>query len=301
MLVAGVDENGLGPGLGPLVVTAVLMELSVERESRLRLDRHRLPAGVGDSKQVFRRTPASYADGESAALAMLASAGHAAPDLVATLDRVTRAADLRGGCDAGLGLHVAATELPLWGGDPSPVTKSLTKARIRIVDIACRVLLPAGFNSVRTRPGGKLALDYQLFEEALALLSPRPELALLGKIGGTRFYGPWLGASRRLFGVDPLAEKPAESRYRMLFDGEPLEMRFVRDGDATYLPIAAASVIGKYLREAMMLCLNRALGFDAAIPHASGYWSDPKTREAIDRFDERLATSIPRSSFLRNG
>ena len=29
-----------------------------------------------------------------------------------------------------------------------------------------------------------------------------------------------------------------------------------------FLPIAAASVVGKYVREATMLCLNRALGFD---------------------------------------
>ena len=75
----------------------------------------------------------------------------------------------------------------------------------------------------------------------------------------------------------------------------------MRKGDATYAPIALASLVGKYVREASMLCLNRALGFGGAVPHASGYWSDPKTHEAIARFDERFAGRVPRDAFLRNG
>lgn len=304
MLVAGVDENGLGPGLGPLVVTAIVLDVPDSGESALRLDGHALPRSVADSKLVFKRTVRSYAAGESVALALARALEGASQALhvSAFLSAVTR-----GGCVAasdGAGppeLHHAAIPMPLWGGDPAPIESALASAGIRVVDLACRVLFPAEFNSVRTTPGGKLALNYRVFEEALALLGTCPSLALLGKIGGTRFYRPWLDASVRLREVETLGEEPAESRYRARFGGGPVELRFVRDGDATYLPIAAASLVGKYVREASMLCLNRALGFLDPIPHASGYWSDPKTQLAIERFEERYAATVPRTAFLRDG
>jgi ribonuclease HII len=301
MLVAGVDENGLGPGLGPLIVTAVVMEVRGSEEKTLRLDGKKLPPGIADSKMVFRRSPISYSAGEAAALATLASAGRDAQDLTALLTRVTRNADLGGNVEGGRILHVAPLALPVWGGNVGLIATALAAAGVHVLDVACRVLLPAAFNAARMERGGKLALDYLLFEEALCLLEPRPALTLLGKIGGTRRYRPWLDTSTRFTDVETLHEEAAESRYQVRFDGRPTELRFTRDGDATYLPIAVASVVGKYLREAIMLCLNRALGFDGTIPHASGYWSDPKTQEAIDRFDERLADSIPRGAFLRDG
>lgn len=303
MLVAGVDENGLGPGLGPLVVTAIVLDVPDSGEVALRLDGHALPPSVADSKVVFKRTVRSYAAGEAVALALARAldSASAASHVSAFLAAVTR-----GGCglaaDGGPAeLHHAEIPMPLWGGDPAPIAAALADAGIRVVDLACRVLLPAEFNSVRTGPGGKLALNYRVFEEALALLGARPPLALLGKIGGTRFYRPWLDASPRLSDVETVGEEPAESRYRTRFGGAPVELRFVRDGDSTYLPIAAASLVGKYVREASMLCLNRALGFLDPIPHASGYWSDPKTRRAIERFEQRFSATVPRAAFLRDG
>lgn len=303
MLVVGVDENGLGPGLGPLVVTAIVLEVPDVGEDALRLDRHGLPASVADSKLVFKRTVRSYATGEAVALALAgallaACEGRHVSGFLAALTRGACALAREG---APPELHHAELPVPIWGGDPAPIEAALAAAGIRVVDVACRVLFPAEFNCARTGPGGKLALNYRIFEEALGLLAARPPLALLGKIGGTRFYRPWLDASARLSDVETLEEEPAESRYRTRFGDAPLELRFVRDGDGTYLPIAAASLVGKYVREASMLCLNRALGFDAPIPHASGYWSDPKTHLAIERFEERFARTVPRSAFLRDG
>ena len=301
MLVAGVDENGLGPGLGPLVVTAIALEIPGTDEQALRLDPAALPQ-IRDSKQVFRRTPRSYAAGEAAALALARArpAACAAADLASLVGALTRTEP---GCGraAEPDLHLAPLALPLWGGEPGQVARELAARAIRVVDVACRVVSPAELNREQRAGGGKLALDYRAFEEALARLEVRPPLALLGKIGGTRRYRPWLDGSKRAFGVETLEEEPACSRYRCLFDGEPLEMRFLRDGDGEFLPIAAASVVGKYVREATMLCLNRALGFDQPVPYASGYWSDPKTAEAIRRYEERFAATVPRSAVIREG
>ncbi len=301
MLIAGVDENGLGPRLGPLIVTAIALEVPGKGDAALVLDAAALPS-IRDSKQIFRRTARSYAAGEAAALALLEARPETrdATDfsgLVSALTRTPPSASV----DEAVDLHVAPLTLPLWGGEPAPVARALAARGIRVVDVACRLVFPAELNRERCARGGKLALDYRAFEDALALLDVRPPLALLGKIGGARRYGPWLEASSRLRGIDTLEEDPACSRYRCLFEGVPLEMRFVRDGDDTLLAIAAASVVGKYVREASMLCFNRALGFDAPIPHASGYWSDPKTAEAISRYEERFASRWSRDAVIREG
>ena len=50
-----------------------------------------------------------------------------------------------------------------------------------------------------------------------------------------------------------------------------------------------------------MLRLNRQLGLEGEIPRASGYWSDPKTRDAIDRFETRYADRLPRGELVRDG
>ena len=50
MLIVGVDENGLGPRLGPLVATAVALDASARGYDAARLRRIALRAGIGDSK-----------------------------------------------------------------------------------------------------------------------------------------------------------------------------------------------------------------------------------------------------------
>ena len=85
MLVMGVDENGLGPRLGPLVATSVVLEAS--RYARAALCERGLGLGLTDSKETggFGR----MAFTESVALALLDQGGAGLPASVDDfLDRV---------------------------------------------------------------------------------------------------------------------------------------------------------------------------------------------------------------------
>ena len=68
MLVVGVDENGLGPRLGPLVATALTLEVRGSYDAG-RLRRRGLALGVTDSKQVSGFGNMAFA--ESVALALV--------------------------------------------------------------------------------------------------------------------------------------------------------------------------------------------------------------------------------------
>lgn len=249
MRVAGFDENGLGPRFGPLVVTGVLLE--VKAESGVLLSNHAGP--VDDSKRVFRRDHSSYARGEAIALAILKAAGLEPKDADALRECLGLPSDL----------PLPGTGLPVWcsGGD-------LPRLDHRILGIRTRAVSPAALNGTN-----KFNHAVSCMIDLSWGLAPF-DLCLLGKAGGRKFYGPFLWNAFGE-GFTTLSEEPNESRYTAL----GAEWRFARDADAIYLPVAMASVVGKYIRELVMLELNARAGFSSPIPYCSGYPGDPRTPE----------------------
>ena len=74
------------------------------------------------------------------------------------------------------------------------------------------------------------------------------------------------------------------------------------DADANHLPVAMASMIGKYVREVSMERLNRYyVGHDPSLPRVSGY-HDPKTRDMVERTQAlRYKLQIADACFERRG
>jgi len=126
--------------------------------------------------------------------------------------------------------------------------------------------------------------------------------AVCGKVGGYGKYGAAFGPlSGRLHTV--IEEGRPRSAYHFPGVGE---IAFVRDGDATDQCVAMASMVGKYLREALMARIVRLYrGELPELPDASGY-HDPVTtrfigatrlvrdhREVPDRCFERRGAGGP--------
>lgn len=266
MRVAGFDENGLGPRLGPLVVTGVLVEISDESENLL----HHHSGSIDDSKRIFKRVPASYAKGESVALAILASAGLWVKDTEGLRNSLGLPADL----------PLPEARLPIWCRG-----ESLPDTGVRVSGIRIRTIPPTIINQ-----SNKFSLTASAMIEMGKELLPF-DLCVLGKIGGRKFYKPFLWDAFG-DGVSVLREEQAESSY--LACGS--EWRFLRDADASCLPVAMASVVGKYIRELAMLELNSRAGFRSPIPYCSGYPGDPRTRELASALSDRAADhwSVPR-------
>jgi ribonuclease HII len=289
MLVVGVDENGLGPLLGPLVVTAAAFE--VDQYDRAGMWRA-LPGGLraDDSKQLFSR--ATMAAAERDTLGWLAAMG---------ADAATHADLVRSIClPIPWGIPCGRNEpeicrpdtaaLPLWSEPESDraredIGETLELRGVRPMLVRSLVACAGAFNRAVDGPtANKLRLDFEMMLHLLVEIAAetgRELTAICGKVGSTRRYGPWLdGLGRFLWTA--LEEEPASSTYRISGLGT---VSFARDADASHLPVAVASMIGKYLRELAMRRLNRGLGRDPARA-ASGY-RDPVTARFVEETARR--------------
>ena len=97
-------------------------------------------------------------------------------------------------------------------------------------------------------------------------------------VGGIRDYPSYFEhlRGRELFVLEQTAKA---SRYRSPGLGT---FSFEVDADARHLPVALASMVGKYVRELAMERQNRFYAsHDAELPRASGY-HDPVTRRFVD-------------------
>ena len=305
MRVLGVDENGLGPRLGPLVATAVLVEVSTYDAKKLARAAARV--GVGDSKQTSAHGQMKAAEGVALAIAERVS-GQVPHDLDALLAAVSidGSLALRAPCP-----HASTPQcwgervpLPAFGGDVAEGRASLAALAKRGVvvrrarsAIACVKV----FNREVERRGSKLSVDLELFERLI--LDARATcaddlLAICGMVGGIRKYRDFF-ARIDASAITEAEESRERSRYRV--DGVG-EIVFEVDSDAHHLPVALASMLGKYVRELAMERQTRFYrGHDTSLPVVSGY-HDPVTRRFVEASAAlRASLAIADDCFERRG
>lgn len=278
VIVLGVDENGLGPALGPLVITGVLVE--VEREDQLGTT-----GPIMDSKKVFTRSARSYATGESLALGIAGAAGQGFSDPGQLLKTV----GLFEATDPDEVLRwFPEVKLPVWAQGPAEELASGP----RIIGVRSLVIPVGAFNRLSREWGNKFNLDLWAFVKLAEALSGF-DLGLFGKIGSRRSYARLL---RHMTArpVKTLFETKLESRYQL---GRG-SWRFIKDADSRFWPVAAASVLGKYLRELSMLHLNRLAGREETVPWCSGY-GGREDEKVVELVRTLLSTSYREDEILR--
>jgi ribonuclease HII len=287
MLVMGVDENGLGPRLGPLVATSVALQ--IPRYARSALCIRGLALGLTDSKETGGFGRMGFT--ESVALALIKrSAAELPASADAFLNMVSPGSRqrLRACCpDAPTAGQCWAIDLPVpaFGGDASYgeelLDRLVGRSSLRIVDVQSRIACAGVLNAKLAAGTNKLAVDLELFEDLIRAVHARhgsPLLAVCGMIGGLRDYASRLSRFEPQ-SVQPLAGRRGQRRYAI--DGVG-EVRFEVDADARHLPVALASIVGKYVRE---ICMRRIGEFyqqgNPELKLASGY-HDPVTTRFID-------------------
>lgn len=284
-LIVGIDENGYGPVMGPLVATAV----GVKVESQKALDLKAVRAcssglPVDDSKRLFRSRKRSR--GEEAALALLESIGLRPSDFGSLLEGLLPSGieSLRRFCCGDLRFCFKELPLPVWCKAPKELVLGAEVCFIKLT-VAC----PKRFNLLLRRLKSKALVDLYLFSELWEAL-PRGEWEVLcGKVGGMRRYGKALEAlGWEVFLV--LSEKGEESSYVVARGEKKITVRFIKDADEKLLPVAAASIIGKYVRELSMTSILEALsGLLGEKVEVSGY-RDERTMRIL----ERVKGALPR-------
>jgi ribonuclease HII len=300
----GIDENGLGAQLGPLVVTGVLAEVT---ELGRRTLRRKLPkamrADLDDSKRLVSH--ADYALGEAWARALIDSSP-ATPE--AALDALLL--EGRDVLTAPCPKHVRAqcwnAEKEVFTADDSTCRRvvrhreGLLERGVRLISVRTSVICTKRLNDQRERGINRFVADLHAMER-LILEFRRAAGAKLsatcGKVGGIgaygRFFGPLSGQLHTA-----LEEGQAKSSYYFPQIGE---LHFVRDADAANPLVMLASLIGKYVRELLMARISRFHAGDDADPASrpSGY-HDPVSHAFVARTAlARQRLELPDTCFER--
>ena len=315
-IIAGIDEAGYGPPLGPLVVSAVAFRVPDEhREADLwkllsraltgrTKTRHKIV--VADSKKAYSPKK-GIGVLEETALSFLALNGKKPARLDALLETLA-------GDDAKDAFNYPWYQpqdatVPLTGRalglDAKAERLRETFAAVRVEFLGARSLplFEGAFNRAVDETDNKQDV---LFAQAARLIGGiwkrfvNEDLVIhVDKQGGRDRYGPilakrFLGARLTVKHQDRLA-----GHYRVRQDGAEFEVRFLMNGEKHSMPVALASMYSKYVRELYMRLFN---GFwkqhDPGLKPTAGYSEDAKRFLAqIAPSRERLG--IPEDALVR--
>jgi ribonuclease HII len=284
VLAVGVDENGLGPRLGPLIATSITLEVANYERAPLRRLGARI--GIADSKQTSGFGQMAAAEGLALALVeMLSTRVPADMDELLAAVSIDGLDALRAPCPPAAFAQCWSHDvrLPTFGGDIARGRKQLARlAKHGVRCVAARSTLACAgvVNAEMRRLGSRTSVDLSLFErlvlEARAL-APHDLAIVLGMVGGIRDYERYFDRLKP-YAVSALGRTRLATAYQVEGIGT---LSFEIDADARHLHVGMASMLGKYVRE---LCMERQNRFytqhQADLPWPSGYY-DPVTRRFI--------------------
>ena len=297
-IVAGIDEAGYGPVLGPLVVSLAAFEVPDELVGQslwtqlagsvsAKVSRRDARLPIVDSKKLHHSAD-GLAAVERTALAMLA-VGDSAPGTFRELIRAVcpRVESALGGYawygrfEEALPLECDATCVRLHA---NAVRRTLREAGIRFIGPRCCVL-PAGhynrlIESTRNKATVLWTLTLKLISQLMQLAGERALHIYIDRQGArTRYARPLLTAFEDA-DLQVLDESDECSRYVLRFaNGRaprgPVTIEFRQSGESAHLPTALASIYSKYLRELFMVALNRYWQQQVGdLRRTAGYYQD---------------------------
>lgn len=297
LVIAGIDEAGYGPLLGPLCVGLAVLRVErwhegdpapdmwellgpqVSRET----DRRGTAIAVADSKKLklandtSRSHPCMHLErGVHAFLSNLSSGGGRAPADDAQLLSLLGCSIGGHKCYAG-----APVAMPLgWTADQLAIASSmlagaLARAGVSVLDLRCRAVPEPDFNDIVRATGSKGETTLAAIGEHLRACwskfagGPDPVRVVCDRLGGRTMYASVLkravAPADATVEVRVLEESDRRSRYMIEGTSGRMGVAFHTEGEQAHLPVALASMIAKLVRELAMARFNR-------------YWSDDVAR-----------------------
>ncbi len=318
-ILAGIDEAGYGPILGPLVVSGVAVRVPDERlddslwtilretiTSKVsRLDGRRL--AVADSKKLFRGRN-TLAPLERAALVMLAAAGRQpktwrgllnvlAPEVIGQFDAYPWYArtDFPLPIDDGVGdvaLHANA------------VRRDCKQAGVELLGVFCEPLLAGAFNrlvkNTRNKAVVLMGLALRIVDRIMRLAPNERVRICVDRLGGRRHYRDVLMTNLPDYELHIIEESADRSAYRLTNSSRVCDVEFAVKSEQRHFCVALASIYSKYLREIFMHAFNEywARQMENIRPTA-GYYTDAR-RWLADAEGAIEHAGIDRSILIRN-
>jgi hypothetical protein len=275
-ILAGIDEAGYGPVLGPLVVSSVAMVVPDELAGRClwqalaggvtRAKFRASPAlPIADSKDLRIRTD-GLVHVERGVLGLLSQGGDGPATLRALLETLApgAAAKMDGYPwyrDADLPLPAEADSVDL-RLRANGLTQAMRRVGLRLAGVRCEPVFAGEFNRLVSATRNKSVALFGVVARLMSLAcrcrdGGRPTEIVIDRQGGRTRYVPSLMTAFPTAELKILREDELRSEYRMRLAGRDVLLRFVVGGETECLPVAAASMVSKYVRELLMLLLNR--------------------------------------------
>ena len=311
MIVAGIDEAGYGPMLGPLVVGCAAFEVSgadpgaeipcLWKKLGKYVSRNRLKTGrklhVNDSKLVY--SPGiGLKELERSVLTICTTWQGWCADLDALLARLANhvVADLaqyawyRAGESERFPVEQDGLPIQLFANALQP---HMRQSGACCVHMAARVVCERQFNRMVTETRNKSDALFSIaaihLDHLLRTYGGQNLVIVCDRQGGREHYGRLL---RQMFEEWELVidhETPAHSEYHLTRDSQFVRLVFREKAEVGCMSVALASMISKYLREALMRRFNAYWKIHLPqVQPTAGYYGDgarflsdiePKRRE----------------------
>lgn len=300
--LVGTDEAGYGPNLGPLVITGTLWKVpSIETDLYSQLSKsvsskpQKGKLAVADSKDLYQSS-GSIRELETSVFGLLNLKPGSWQELTRSLGcRPTRQ-------DQEVWLDGCELELPLKSNvkriqeSQAEFASTCSEQEIELVAVRTLAIFPNHFNRLVEDQGNKATV---LSNSTLEIVAKLMQVAGEGDIrivcdkhGGRSKYAGVLQNCLTDQWVVVDEESPASSRYHWSDSGQEVECQFNARGES-FLPVALASMVSKYVREVYMTLWNQFwLGHLPTLKPTKGYPQDAKRfMKEIEQVRSRLKIS----------
>ena len=279
--ICGIDENGFGPMLGPLVVTGILTDKDIK-----------IPEYIMDSK-IFYKNKKDFKKLEEIGIVLYYMIEKKLP--VSPYEIYKRFVI----SECPFNENICEKNIP-YNFKIDSIDKLLLKyndflkERNKLKEIRVKVICPYFFNEFINKKNSKFILNLSVFCKIIKEMIKYKEIKFFcGKVGSFVYYKNYLYYFFPEYKIKIIEENEKVSSYEISNKKQNFKVIFYKDVEKISSLSSLSSILGKYIREIIMESIRKSLNINEEI---SGY-RDRKTKEAIINID---FTKFRKECIVRN-
>lgn len=277
MILAGIDEAGYGPLLGPLVVGCCAFELPdidgaaplpcLWQRLRKLVSKTRNRSGrklhINDSKQVYSPS-AGLLELERSILAVAMSLHPKCDSLTTLLQNVSphvmdQLAEYRwySQPESNFPFENQTASVQIFA---NALRLEMQRTQTQCVHLGARVVLERQLNQMMAATRNKAMALFSTaaihLDHLLRTYGEKGLVIVCDRQGGREHYGSLLRTMFEEWDLEVTSEIEGRSEYRLTRNGHAARIIFTEKAEAQAMPVAVASMLCKYLRETLMHRFN---------------------------------------------